>query len=179
MKLSNLKKLSDKRARALLESVRWPDGNPVCPHCGNCAPGRVGKVTPNKAKRVREGLYQCKECRRQFSVTVGTVMECSKLPLSTWVCVFSAINDGSINKSEVARRTGCSYKGVLAAMDRISITGSAGPHSLGAVGEMEMAAMRLDNRSRKLASLSKREQDNARSIRAAISYMKNQNHTKA
>lgn len=61
-------------ARELIEKTRWPDG-PVCPHCGSI----------NKAYAVtgRAGLYRCAEpeCRMDFSVTVGTVMERSKIPL--------------------------------------------------------------------------------------------------
>lgn len=90
MKLSDLKRLNDQEARAMLESVRWANGV-ACPHCGNCDQARVGKVKANPAKGVREGLYQCKECRRQFTVTVGTVMEKSKLPLSFWLYTIAAM----------------------------------------------------------------------------------------
>lgn len=90
-KLSDLKRLTDAEARALLEDLRWPGGNVYCPHCGNCAPDRVGKVKANPAKGVRAGLYQCKECRRQFTVTVKTIMEKSKLPLSYWLYAIAAM----------------------------------------------------------------------------------------
>lgn len=91
MKLADLKRLTDTEARELLESVRWGATGVACPHCGNCDQARVGKVKANPAKGVREGLYQCKECRRQFTVTVGTIMEKSKLPLSYWLYTIAAM----------------------------------------------------------------------------------------
>jgi transposase-like protein len=79
----------DTKARELLESLLWPNG-PVCPHC-KCKD--VYKLTPKPAKRttmvkprkVREGLYCCSDCRKQFTVTVGTIFESSHIPISKWV----------------------------------------------------------------------------------------------
>ncbi|MES2706293.1 MAG: IS1595 family transposase [Verrucomicrobiota bacterium] len=72
---------TEDEARAYFESQRWPDGA-VCAHCGSkqCAP-MGGNPT-------REGLYHCSACRGQFTVTVGTVMEDSHLPLSKWALAF-------------------------------------------------------------------------------------------
>jgi transposase-like protein len=64
-------------ARAHLEAVQWPEG-PICPHCG----------TVDRASRIaggRKGLMFCNACRKQFSVTVGTIFERSKVPLNTWL----------------------------------------------------------------------------------------------
>lgn len=91
MKLADLKRLTDTEAREMLESLRWGSTGAVCPKCGNCDQSRIGKVRANPAKGVREGLYQCKECRRQFTVTVGTIMEKSKLPLSYWLYAIAAM----------------------------------------------------------------------------------------
>jgi transposase-like protein len=65
-------------AREAIEAVLWPHG-PVCPRCGSL--DRLGKVT---GKSARPGLYYCGECKRQFTVTVGTIFERSKVPLSKW-----------------------------------------------------------------------------------------------
>jgi len=81
--------LTDKRfqdideARKWFEAQRWPNG-PWCPHCGNAYPDRI---TALHGKAHRAGVYQCNEaeCRLQFSVTVGTVMERSKIPLNKWL----------------------------------------------------------------------------------------------
>src|SRR6266581_790193 len=74
----------DDAARAYLESMRWPDGV-VCPHCGII--GTAYKIAANPGKKVRPGLYQCREkgCSKQFTVTVGTVFEDSKVPLHKWL----------------------------------------------------------------------------------------------
>ena len=69
------------KAREYLEAQRWPDGK-VCPHCGNAD---QSKITGLKGKAHRAGLYQCNECREQFTVTVGSVMERSKIPLNKWL----------------------------------------------------------------------------------------------
>jgi transposase-like protein len=69
-------------AFAHVEAVLWPDG-PVCPHCG-CV-GRIAKIKPNPEKRVRMGLHRCGDCKKQFTVTVGTVFEASKVPLHKWL----------------------------------------------------------------------------------------------
>jgi transposase-like protein len=71
----------DNAAREHLETLLWPEG-PVCPHCGNSAPDRITKLA---GKSTRPGVYKCKECRKPFSVTVGTVFERSHIPLHQWV----------------------------------------------------------------------------------------------
>jgi transposase-like protein len=65
-------------ARVAMEAVMWPHG-PCCPHCGSL--DKIGKVT---GKTARSGLYYCGSCKRQFTVTVGTIFERSKVPLSKW-----------------------------------------------------------------------------------------------
>ena len=70
----------DDAAREYLESVLWPQG-PVCPRCGVMS----DRITKMAGKSLRAGVYNCKDCRKPFSVTVGTVMERSHIPLSKWV----------------------------------------------------------------------------------------------
>jgi transposase-like protein len=70
----------DDAARAHLESLLWPHG-PVCPRCGVLG----DRITKLHGKSTRPGVYKCKDCRKPFSVTVGTVMERSHIPLSKWV----------------------------------------------------------------------------------------------
>ena len=69
-------------AFAKVESVLWPQG-PVCPSCG--AMGRITAIKPNVEKRVRMGLKKCGDCKRQFTVRIGTIFEESKLPLNIWL----------------------------------------------------------------------------------------------
>lgn len=78
---------TEESARDFFENLRWPNG-PVCPHCGNCDQERIYKVTANIGKKIRAGLYKCAECSDQFTVTVGTVMEDSHIPLNKWLIAF-------------------------------------------------------------------------------------------
>jgi transposase-like protein len=79
-------------ARQHLEAQRWPDGV-VCPHCGCTGDTHITAIKgafsrPSKAHPEgveRKGLYQCNACRQQFTVTVGTVFERSKVPLNKWL----------------------------------------------------------------------------------------------
>src|SRR3984893_7062863 len=94
-------------ARAHLEEQLWPDG-PVCPHC------QSKNVTPLHGKAHRKGLYQCNEndCREQFSVTVGTVFERSKIPLHKWVLAshLMGASKKGISSKQVERMLGVTYK---------------------------------------------------------------------
>lgn len=71
---------NDEAARKYLEGVLWPDG-PVCPHCGV-----IGHAYATK----RPGVYRCaeKECRKDFTVTMKTVMERSHIALHKWLQAF-------------------------------------------------------------------------------------------
>jgi transposase-like protein len=65
----------EKVCRAYLEELMW-QGNPTCPHCSQ-----------NKPYRLKDGkTYRCssKECKRDFTVTVGTIFENSNVPLNKW-----------------------------------------------------------------------------------------------
>jgi transposase-like protein len=96
------------KAREHLEAQRWPDG-PVCPHCGNVDQERV---TAMKGSAHRPGLYNCMECRRQFSVTVGTVFERSKIALNKWLLATFLITSSKKGMSahQLHRMLGVTYK---------------------------------------------------------------------
>jgi len=78
MNLTDPRFADPNKAREYLEAQRWPDG-PVCSHCGSFG------GTPLNGKAHRPGVYQCNECREQFTVTTGSVMERSKIPLNKWL----------------------------------------------------------------------------------------------
>ncbi len=69
----------DESARAHFEAIRWPEGR-VCPHCGT-----VGNSTLMQGKTTRPGLYKCKDCRKPFTATMGTIYERSHIPLHKWL----------------------------------------------------------------------------------------------
>ena len=70
----------DDKAREHLEALLWPDG-PTCPRCGVTG----DRITKLKGKSTRPGVHKCKDCRKPFTVTIGTIMERSHIPLSKWV----------------------------------------------------------------------------------------------
>jgi transposase-like protein len=70
----------DAAAFGYLESVLWPEG-PVCPHCGTIGRAYVLQGVKDKKGRERLGLKKCGECRKQYTVRVGTVFESAHIPL--------------------------------------------------------------------------------------------------
>lgn len=96
------------KAREHLEAQRWPNG-PICPHCGNIDPARI---TAMKGKAHRPGLYNCMECRQQFSVTVGTVFERSKIALNKWLLATFLLTSSKKGMSahQLHRMLGVTYK---------------------------------------------------------------------
>lgn len=96
------------KAREALEAVRWPDG-PVCPHCGNLDQQKIAK---GQGKVSRPGLYYCAACNGQFTVTIGTVMERSKIPLSKWLFAMHLIGASKkgVSALQLQRMLGVTYK---------------------------------------------------------------------
>ena len=68
----------EEAAFTYLEGIVWADGK-VCPHCGGM--DRITKVKANPEKRIRVGLWRCGDCKKQFTVKVGTGFEHMRLPL--------------------------------------------------------------------------------------------------
>ncbi|GBF25367.1 hypothetical protein MnTg02_00398 [bacterium MnTg02] len=111
----------EKKARLHLEKLLWP-GGPVCPHCGSL--DGLAKVTKkrklNKTKTdegkkphpQRPGLYYCNNCKGQFTVTVGTVFEKSKVPLTKWLLGFHlmASSKKGISAHQLHRNLKVTYK---------------------------------------------------------------------
>ncbi len=96
------------KAREALEAIRWPDG-PFCPHCGNSDQEKIAKGQGNAH---RAGLYYCAECNGQFTVTVGTVMERSKIPLSKWLLAMHLMGASKkgVSALQLQRMLGVTYK---------------------------------------------------------------------
>jgi transposase-like protein len=96
----------DDAAREHLESIRWPNG-PECPHCGGTE--RNSRLA---GQAHRPGLLFCGDCRKQFSVTVGTVFERSKVPLHKWVYAshLMCASKKGISAKQLERMLGVTYK---------------------------------------------------------------------
>ena len=104
------------KAREWLEARVWPEG-PVCPHCG----GFGGYITKLGGQAHRAGVYQCNQCREQFTVTVKTVFERSKIPLTKWMAalfLMTASKKG-VSAHQVHRTIGVSYKSTWFMMHRL------------------------------------------------------------
>jgi transposase-like protein len=94
---------SEEAARALVESIRWPSG-PNCPACGSLEPYKTKKP----------GVYRCKakECRKDFTVTTGMVMESSHVKLHLWLQAFhlAASSKKGFSAHQLHRTLGITYK---------------------------------------------------------------------
>lgn len=102
----------DNKAREYLEAIRWPRG-PVCPHCGVIGDHyRLEGTGGDKGTKARPGLLKCKDCRKQFSVTVGTVFERSKIPLSKWLMAAYLLcsSKKGMSSHQLHRTLGVTYK---------------------------------------------------------------------
>jgi transposase-like protein len=95
------------KARQWLEAIRWPNG-PVCPHCGSVSQDHY-KL---EGEAHREGLYKCRDCREQFTVTVGTVFERSKIKLNVWLQAMHLIcsSKKGISSKQLERMLGVTYQ---------------------------------------------------------------------
>jgi transposase-like protein len=105
------------KAREALEASRWPNGV-VCPHCGGV--DKIAKVEGKKQSH-RPGLYYCGTCTSQFTVTVGTVFERSKVPLTKWwmaAHMFNCAKNG-VSAHEIHRTLKVTYKTAWFMMHRL------------------------------------------------------------
>lgn len=101
----------EEKARTHFESARWPNG-PICPHCGNSDAERLLSIPANLAHSVRAGLRECKECRGQFTVQTGSVMESSHVPLTKWALAYRLMSGAKKGMSahQMHRTIGVTYK---------------------------------------------------------------------
>jgi transposase-like protein len=98
--------IDETKAREHLEAIRWPDG-PYCPHCGE-----TQRVYRLNGKSHRPGLLHCNGCNEAFTVTVGTVMERSHVPLNKWVLAYRLIASSKkgFSAHQLHRTLGVTYK---------------------------------------------------------------------
>ncbi|MEQ1606118.1 MAG: IS1595 family transposase [Pyrinomonadaceae bacterium] len=110
MNLAQLTKIvaDEDLARELLEKMRW-NGNAVCPHCDA---EKAYQLTPKEGSKTRKGLWKCRVCRKQFTVTVGTIFEGSRIPISKWLMALHLIcsSKKGISALQLSRNLGLTYK---------------------------------------------------------------------
>ena len=117
MNTSQLSRISEDEARTMLENIRWANG-PMCPHCGNL------NVIELSGSSTRPGVKKCRDCRRQFTVTVGTIFESSHIPLRNWVYAFGRMcaSKKGISALQLQRELGITYKTAWFMSHRIRCT---------------------------------------------------------
>jgi transposase-like protein len=96
----------EKAAYDFVETRLWPNG-PVCPHCGG-----VDRISKMQGKSTRIGTYKCYQCRKPFTVKVGTVFEASHVPMCHWLQAMFLMSSSKkgISSNQLHRTLGCTLK---------------------------------------------------------------------
>lgn len=130
MNLSRLAKefSHEDAARAFMEELRWGKDakNAACPKCGGADPYRL-KARPGSS--IRKGVWKCRACRKQFTVTVGTVFESSHIPLSKWLLAIHllASSKKGISAHQLHRNLGITYEAAWFMAHRLRYAMMEGP----------------------------------------------------
>lgn len=97
---------NEQTAYDFVEKLLWPEG-PICPHCGG-----VDRISKMEGKSTRIGTYKCYQCRKPFTVKVGTIFESSHVPLRHWLqaMFLLASSKKGISANQLTRTLGCTLK---------------------------------------------------------------------
>jgi len=100
------------------EQRRW-NGTPCCVHCGSLDVRKM--IDPKTGKRNKRFLWRCHDCKKQYTVRIGTVYEESRLPMRHWAYAFwrAATSKKGVAALEIMRHCQISYKSALFLMNRI------------------------------------------------------------
>ncbi len=120
--LSQATEMKEDQAREYFEGILWP-GGPVCPHC------KSRKSWDIKSASARPGVYECAECGKQFTVTVGTVMHGSHISVRQWLMAFCLMTSSKkgVSALQLQRNLGLgSYRSAWHLAHRIRYAMKAG-----------------------------------------------------
>jgi len=121
--LAQLSKVVSDEAKAfeMIEKLRWPNG-PVCPHCG-------GTERIYDLRKTRVGLRKCGQCRKQFTVRVGSIFEDSPLPLGKWILAIHLMcsSKKGVSSNQLKRELGISYQSAWFLTHRIRLAMTQDP----------------------------------------------------
>ncbi len=120
-------------AYAWVEARIWPEG-PICPHCGGFE--RISKM---RGKSTRHGVYKCYQCRKQFTVKVGTVFEDSHVPMHLWLQAMFLLcsSKKGISSNQLHRTLGVTLKTAWFMSHRIrEAMCTVGVEPMGGAGEV-------------------------------------------
>jgi transposase-like protein len=143
--LLELARLSDDEARTMIEGIRWPNG-PECPHCAS------GNAVRLEGKSTRPGVLKCRDCGKQFTVTVNTIMHRSKIPLSKWLVGFHLMcsSKKGISALQLQRELGLgSYQTAWHMEHRIRYAMAAGGLAVPLKGDVEVDETYVGGKPRK------------------------------
>ena len=103
-------------ARRHLEKIRWPDGQPSCPHCGV-----VDRARPLGGTSMGPGWFYCEACKDKFTVRTGTVYQRSHIPLHKWLMAFQLVSSSEkcISAGQLSHMLGITYKSARFMLHRI------------------------------------------------------------
>lgn len=132
--LENTPFRDEEAAYRFVEARVWPNG-PVCPHCGNCDAAKIGLL---KGKSTRIGVRKCYECRKPFTVKVGTIFESSHIPLYIWLQAMALMSSSKkgISANQLHRILGVSLKSAWFMAHRIREAMKDGSGPLGGSGKV-------------------------------------------
>lgn len=109
--------IDETAAVEFMEKQRWGD-TPACPHCGAM---KVRQMTDGNGGRNKRYLWRCPDCKKQFTVRIGTIMEDSRIPLWIWCHAFwrACASKKGVSALQISRECKITYKSALFLMHRI------------------------------------------------------------
>jgi transposase-like protein len=118
--------VDEHKAREYMEFLRWGNAGPACPHCGGASPYRL---TPKAGSTTRKGVLKCRACRKQFTVTVGTVFEDSHIKLTKWIQAIYLVGASKkgISAHQLHRMLGITYRAAWFMAHRLRFAMGSGP----------------------------------------------------
>jgi transposase-like protein len=126
-------------ARAFFEKQRWPDGT-VCPFCGLIGEAYRLKAKAESKSPVRLGVWKCAGCRKQFTITKGTIFEDSHIPLNIWLMAIHLIcaSKKGMSAHQLHRMLGVTYKSAWFMVHRLRYAATQDPLAAQLTGIVEV-----------------------------------------
>jgi transposase-like protein len=136
-------------ARAFFEAQRWPDGT-VCPFCGLIGEAYRLKAKEGSKSPVRPGVWKCAGCRKQFTVTKGTIFEDSHIPLNIWLMAIHLIcsSKKGMSAHQLHRMLGVTYKAAWFMVHRLRYAATQDPLAAQLTGTVEVDETYVGGRRR-------------------------------
>jgi transposase-like protein len=147
------------RCLEFVVALRWPHG-PVCPRC---------QAVEHRFIKTRS-MWECKACRKQYSVKVGTIFEDSPIKLDKWLCaIWMIVNaKNGVSSYEIARALGVTQKSAWFMMHRIRLALQKGSIDRKLMGNVEVDETYIGGQARNMHSDKRIKMRNEGSFRKAV-----------